>query len=61
MKKLSIKLENCFGIEKLQHEFDFSESNVFSIYARNGMMKTSFAKTFKLLQEGRKLLRLMNG
>ncbi|SEL32455.1 hypothetical protein [Ruminococcus albus] len=53
MRKLSIKLENCFGIEKLQHEFDFSRSNVFSIYAKNGLMKTSFAKTFKLLQEGK--------
>jgi len=53
MRKLSIKLENCFGIEKMQHDFDFSRSNVFSIYARNGLMKTSFAKTFKLLQEGK--------
>ena len=53
MRKLSIKLENCFGIEKMQHDFDFYGSHVFSIYARNGLMKTSFAKTFKLLQEGK--------
>jgi ABC-type cobalamin/Fe3+-siderophores transport system ATPase subunit len=47
MKKLKIKLENCYGIRKLNIEFDFSEKNVVSIYAPNGIMKTSFAKTFK--------------
>lgn len=52
MNKLSIKLENCYGIEKLIHDFDFSEDNVFSIYARNGLMKTSLAKTFRLIQDG---------
>lgn len=52
MNKLSIKLKNCFGIEKLTHDFDFSEDNVFSIYARNGLMKTSLAKTFRLIQDG---------
>lgn len=53
MNKLSIDFKNCFGIESLQHEFDFSQENVFSIYARNGLMKTSFAKTFQLLQLGK--------
>jgi ABC-type cobalamin/Fe3+-siderophores transport system ATPase subunit len=47
MKKLKIKLENCYGIRKLNAEFDFSEKNVVSVYAPNGVMKTSFAKTFK--------------
>lgn len=44
MNKLNIDFTNCFGIESLSHEFDFSKGNVFSIYARNGLMKTSFAK-----------------
>lgn len=47
MQKLKVNLENCYGITKLQHEFDFSEKNVISLYAPNGSMKTSFAKTFK--------------
>lgn len=51
MKKLNVNLKNCFGIEALSYEFNFSEGNVFSIYARNGLMKTSFAKTFQLIQQ----------
>ena len=53
MNKLNIDFTNCFGIESLSHEFDFSKGNVFSIYARNGLMKTSFANTFQLLQLGK--------
>lgn len=52
MNKLNIKLKNCYGIKKLEKEFDFSDSNTFSIYAPNGVMKTSFAKTFKDLSFG---------
>ncbi len=52
MNKLNISLTHCFGIEALTHEFDFSTGNVFSIYARNGLMKTSFANTFQLIQNG---------
>ncbi len=46
MKKISINLEHCYGINKLQHDFDF-EKRAFSIYAPNGAMKTSFAKSFR--------------
>lgn len=46
MEKLSIKLENCYGIKKLEHEFVFSNFKTAAIYAGNGVMKTSFAKTF---------------
>ena len=49
MNKVYIKLENCFGIESLTHEFDFSDDNVYSIYARNGLMKTSLAKTLEMI------------
>lgn len=51
MQKLSVNLENCFGIGKLNHEFDFSKSNSSLIYAPNGTMKTSFARTFDLLSK----------
>lgn len=51
MEKLNINLENCYGISKLSEELDFSKDNVIAIYARNGLMKTSFTKTFKKIQE----------
>lgn len=44
---LKIRFENCYGIKNLSHDFDFSIKKVFSIYAPNGTMKTSFAKTCK--------------
>ncbi|WP_034918025.1 hypothetical protein [Erwinia sp. 9145] len=47
MNNLIVDLENCYGIRKLTHEFDFNNCNTFSIYAPNGFMKTSFSKTFK--------------
>jgi hypothetical protein len=50
MEKISVNLSNCFGIQMLREDFDFSDSNVIAIYARNGLMKTSFSKTFKKLQ-----------
>lgn len=46
MKKLNLKLEHCYGIKKLEQEFDFSNFKTFAVYAPNGVMKTSFAKTF---------------
>ncbi|MBE7446673.1 MAG: hypothetical protein HS132_16165 [Planctomycetia bacterium] len=52
MNKLQINLENCYGIKKLKKEFNFSSSKTFAIYAPNGVMKTSFSKTFKDLSIG---------
>ncbi len=46
MEKLKLKFENCYGIKKLEDEFDFSVFKTFAVYAPNGVMKTSFAKTF---------------
>lgn len=54
MDKLSVSLENCYGIKKLSYVFDFTKGNVVAIYARNGLMKTSFAKTMKKVQIGKK-------
>jgi hypothetical protein len=47
MNKLNVSLDNCYGIKKLQKEFDFSQTNVYAIYAPNGSMKSSLAQTFK--------------
>ncbi|AUC84935.1 hypothetical protein CW731_06360 [Polaribacter sp. ALD11] len=47
MKKLEIHFENCYGIKKLQHTFDFQKSKVQIVYAPNGAMKSSFAKTLE--------------
>lgn len=54
MKILRLDFENCFGIGKLKHEFDFSKVNSYLIYAPNGTMKTSFAKTFDLISKNDK-------
>lgn len=51
---MSIKLENCYGIGKLEKEFDFSRSNTVLIYAPNGTMKSSFANTFDCIANGKK-------
>lgn len=51
--KLKVNLEKCYGIDKLVYEFDFSKCHTFVIYAPNGVMKTSFANTFKDLANGK--------
>ena len=50
---LSCKLENCYGIKYFNQSFDFSQSKSILIYASNGIMKTSFARTFEQLQDGK--------
>jgi hypothetical protein len=58
VKQVEIRLKDCYGIGQLDHTFDFdvhvgnghdtiehAQTNI--IYARNGIMKTSFAKTLK--------------
>lgn len=53
MQKLEVGFENCYGIKKLNHEFNFTqENNVNVVYAKNGLMKTSFTKIFKSFQDG---------
>ncbi|WP_299270929.1 hypothetical protein [uncultured Psychrosphaera sp.] len=48
--KLKLSLENCYGINQLNKEFNFTKSvgndGVNSLYAPNGTLKTSLAKTF---------------
>src|SRR3990167_6667170 len=53
MKNLKISLKNCYGIQSLDENFEFLSSqpngNAYAIYAPNGLMKTSFTKTFEAL------------
>ncbi|WP_427791834.1 hypothetical protein [Brevundimonas diminuta] len=53
MDKLKINLENCFGIRKLDVEFNFSKCKVAAVYAPNGAMKSSLANTFQALADGK--------
>lgn len=52
MKRISVNLQHCYGIKALKHDFDFSNTRVFAIYAPNGAMKSSLALTFKDLSNG---------
>jgi hypothetical protein len=50
IESIKINWKNCFGIKQLEHEFKFANSKpIHLIYAPNGTMKTSFAKTMKFL------------
>ncbi|MBN5444851.1 hypothetical protein JY544_09460 [Serratia ureilytica] len=55
--KLRLDLENCYGINKLVKELDFARidgiDGVCSLYAPNGTLKTSLAKTLKDIEEDR--------
>lgn len=52
VKKLNVALKNCHGIRQLDATFDFKKGNAVAVYAPNGTMKTSFARTFKDLASG---------
>lgn len=57
MDTLKINLEHCYGIKKFQYEFDLRVQNkdkgVYSIYAPNGFMKSSLARTLDDIAKGR--------
>lgn len=52
MKTLTIELENCYGIKRLETKLDFSTCKAYAIYAPNGVMKSSLAQTFRDLAQG---------
>ena len=56
MDNLKVRLENCYGISALDETFDLSndrgKAKAYSIYAPNGLMKTSFSRTFDALSKG---------
>ena len=48
VKQVKVELSNCYGIDFLDHTFDFSNNNMpVLVYAPNGVMKTSFAKSLR--------------
>lgn len=51
MNLLTVKLMDCYGIGALNHDFKFDKANANLVYAPNGVMKTSFAKTFQMLSK----------
>lgn len=53
MDELKMNLENCYGIQKLNQSIDYSNNNVAVIYAPNGTMKSSLAKTFEAIRDKR--------
>ncbi|MBD8583782.1 phage infection protein [Frigoribacterium sp. CFBP 8766] len=46
MKSLQLQLRNCHGIRELDAEFAFERRNAVAVYAPNGTMKSSLARTF---------------
>src|SRR5690554_4143862 len=56
MEKIKVQLSNCYGISSFDESFDFTSSRnkakAYAVYAPNGLMKTSFAKTFEKLSRG---------
>jgi hypothetical protein len=53
MDSLKLQLSNCYGIASLDEELNFSgRKKTNAIYAPNGLMKTSFSKTFEALSKG---------
>lgn len=51
MNEVSVKMKNCFGIKNIENVFNFEKANSVLVYAPNGVMKTSFTKTFKRISE----------
>ena len=60
MNTLKLEMENCYGIQKIQQDIDFSKNNVAVIYAPNGTMKSSFAKTFEAIRDGKTVEEVMS-
>lgn len=53
MERITIALENCYGIKKLEAELDLSGNGAAAIYAPNGAMKSSLAQTFRDIADGK--------
>ena len=48
VKRVTIELSNCYEIDSLLHTFDFSNNNMpVIVYAPNGVMRTSLAKSLR--------------
>ena len=53
MQELKLELEHCYGISRLVYNFDFSKCKAVALYAPNGAMKSSLAKTFQDIADGK--------
>ncbi|MCK1616239.1 hypothetical protein IVA96_06105 [Bradyrhizobium sp. 159] len=53
MKKLKVELQHCYGIKSLKEQFDFASASACAVYAPNGAMKSSLAKTFQDIADGK--------
>lgn len=49
LKELKFSFTNCYGIKSLCHSFLFTNQQAHLIYAANGTMKTSLAKTLRYI------------
>lgn len=52
MDRVSIDVENCYGIKKLEKQLDFTGETVYAVYAPNGAMKSSLAQIFQDIADG---------
>lgn len=52
---LHIDMTNCFGIKQLSQDFNIANKYTHLIYAPNGTMKTSFAKTMRFVSKQSKI------
>lgn len=57
MSRMCVNLENCYGIRRLEHVFEFDRDDrhgvhAHLIYAPNGAMKSSLAKVFEDIATG---------
>ena len=53
MKELKLELSNCYGSQEMNHSINYSKNNVSIIYAPNGTMKSSLAKTFEAIRDNK--------
>ena len=53
MQTLKLDLKHCYGIRRLQKQFSFNHCPTVAVYAPNGAMKSSLAKTFQDISEGK--------
>lgn len=53
MNELNMNLTNCYGIQNMDFSVDYSNNNVAVIYAPNGTMKSSLAKTLRDVHDGK--------
>lgn len=52
LKTLSLDLEYCYGIRRLQTTLDYTNAKAIAVYAPNGSMKTSLAQAFEDISRG---------